>query len=77
MPKSRSFLPDVNVWLALASRRHVHAQRCGNWLNSLESPEIFFWTDAYLAAFARAGEFRLVTLDRAVLSLTKEALLLR
>jgi predicted nucleic acid-binding protein len=35
------------------------------------------WTDAYLAAFARAGEFRLVTLDRAVLSIASEALLLQ
>jgi uncharacterized protein len=143
MPKSRSFLPDVNVWLALASRRHIHAERCGDWLNSLESPEIVFcrvtqmgllrlltkeavmgtdvlssrdawrtyqtilsdsrisfaaepfdleqewqrltlqrrptpnvWTDAYLAAFARAAGLQLVTLDRAVLSLAKEALLL-
>ena len=143
MPSSRSFLPDVNVWLALASRRHIHAEKCSDWLNSLESPEVVFcrvtqmgllrlltkdsvmgtdvlssrdawrtyqiilsdarigfalepfalapewqrltsqkrptpnvWTDAYLAAFARAGEFQLVTLDRAVLSLAKEALLL-
>ena len=34
------------------------------------------WTDGYLAAFARASEFQFVTLDRAVLSLAKEALLL-
>ena len=144
MPRSRSFLPDVNVWLALASRRHIDAQKCGEWLNSLESPEIVFcrvtqmgllwlltkeavmgpdvlssrdawrtyqtivsdarigfavepfnleeewhkltlqkrptpnvWTDAYLAAFARAGEFQFVTLDRAVLSIASEALLLQ
>jgi len=144
MPKSRSFLPDVNVWLALASERHIHAGTCSDWLNSLESSEIVFcrvtqmgllrlltkeavmgrdvlssrdawrtyrsilsdarigfapepftleqkwqeltmqnwatpnvWTDAYLAAFARAAEFHLVTLDRAVLALDKEALLLR
>jgi predicted nucleic acid-binding protein len=34
------------------------------------------WTDAYLAAFARAGGMQLVTLDRAVLSMASEALLL-
>jgi toxin-antitoxin system PIN domain toxin len=143
MPKSKTFLPDVNVWLALASRRHVHASACGDWLNSLGSAEVAFcrisqmgllrlltnasvmgadvlssrkawttyeailadgrvhfapepfglgdewrkltaqerptprvWTDAYLAAFARAGGMRLVTLDRAILSLTADVLLL-
>ena len=35
------------------------------------------WTDAYLVAFARAGGMQLVTLDRAVLSIASEALLLR
>ena len=144
MPTSKSFLPDVNVWLALASRRHVHAPTCGSWLNSISSGEVVFcrvtqmgllrlltnesvmgndvlssrdawriyrtiladeriqfapepftleqewrrltaqerpmpkiWTDAYLAAFARAGGMQLVTLDRAVLSLAREALLLK
>jgi toxin-antitoxin system PIN domain toxin len=144
MPASTTFLPDVNVWLALASRRHVHAPACGRWLNAIESGEIAFcrvtqmgllrlltnetvmgsdvlssrqawraywtiladeriqfapepftleqewrkltthnrptpriWTDAYLAAFARAGGMRLVTLDRAVLSIAREALLLK
>jgi len=32
MPKSKIFLPDVNVWLALASRRHVHAAVMGYFL---------------------------------------------
>ena len=143
MPKSTSFLPDVNVWLALASRRHVHTQICSEWLNSLQSGELVFcrvtqmgllrllthesamgadvlssrdawsvyrrilsderiqfapepfileqewrkmtmhdrpapkiWTDAYLIAFARAAEMRVVTLDRAIFSMTGEALLL-
>jgi predicted nucleic acid-binding protein len=35
------------------------------------------WTVAYLAAFARAGGMRLVTLDRAVVSMAREALLLK
>ncbi|MGH9632673.1 MAG: TA system VapC family ribonuclease toxin [Bryobacteraceae bacterium] len=144
MPTLKTFLPDVNVWLALASRRHVHASICSSWINSIQSgvaafcrvtqmgllrlltseavmgsdvlsssdawrvyrkirederiqfaPEPFaletewkkltaldhptpkIWTDAYLAAFARAGEMQLVTLDRAVLSLAREALWLK
>ena len=144
MPKSKIFLPDVNVWLALASRRHIHAPICGAWLNSIERAEVVFcrvtqmgllrlltnesvmgldvlssrdawrayrailadervqfapepfaleqewrkltaqerpkpkiWTDAYLAAFARASGMQLVTLDRAVLSIAPEALLLK
>lgn len=139
-----TFLPDVNVWLALASRRHVHAKVCSEWIGSIESGEILFcrvtqmgllrlltnksamgdealssreawrvyrtilddpriefapepfalepewkrltsqdrpapkiWTDAYLTAFARAGGMRLVTLDRAVLTMTRDALLLK
>lgn len=143
MPTSTTFLPDVNVWLALASQRHVHAARCSQWLDSIGAAQIAFcrvtqmgllrllthesvmgrevlssreawrvygamlgderihfapepfaldpewrkltnqdrptpkiWTDAYLAAFARAAGMRLVTLDRAVLSVTNEVLLL-
>lgn len=143
MPRSTTFLPDVNIWLALASRRHVHAAACANWLNSIQSNEVVFcritqmgllrllthqsvmgsdvlssreawrvyrtilsderiqfapepfaleqewrkvtmqdrpapkiWTDGYLIAFARAAGMQLVTLDRAVLSIAAEALLL-
>ncbi len=143
MPRSTIFLPDVNVWLALASQRHVHAPICASWLNSLQHGELVFcrvtqmgllrllthvavmgtdvlssreswgvyrtmltderiqfapepftleqewrkvtmqdrptpkiWTDAYLIAFARAAAMQLVTLDRAVLSIASEALLL-
>ncbi len=42
MPKSTTFLPDVNVWLALASRRHVHAATCSSWLSSIQSGEVVF-----------------------------------
>lgn len=144
MPKSKTFLPDVNVWLALASPRHVHSQSCSRWLNNIDSGPVVFcrvtqmgllrlltnesmmggdilpskdtwrvyrtivgderihfspepiglepewrsltahdgpmpkiWTDAYLAAFARAGGMQMVTLDRAVLSIASEALILR
>ena len=145
MPTLKIFLPDVNVWLALASRRHIHSQTCSDWLDSLESglsvafcrvsqmgllrlltneavmrndvlssrdawqayrtilayeriafaPEPFalerewqkltsqdqptpkVWTDAYLAAFAQASGLRLVTLDRAMLSLVSNGLVLK
>jgi toxin-antitoxin system PIN domain toxin len=143
MPISKIFLPDVNVWLALASRRHIHAQTCGAWLDSIGSASVAFcrvsqmgvlrlltneavmgrdvlssrdawrayrtmmtdermsfapepfmlepewrklttqdrptpklWTDAYLSAFARAAGMRLVTLDRAVLSIAANVLVL-
>ena len=42
MPTSKTFLPDVNVWLALASRRHVHSPTCAGWLSSIESGEVMF-----------------------------------
>jgi uncharacterized protein len=35
------------------------------------------WTDAYLAAFAHAAGMRLVTLDRTIVSMNKDALLLK
>jgi uncharacterized protein len=144
MPISKTFLPDVNVWLALASRRHIHSQTCSTWLDSIDSCPVLFcrvsqmgllrllttesvmgndvlssrdawrayraiqgdervsfvpepfalepewrkltthdrpapkvWTDAYLAAFARAGGMRLVTLDQAVVALSGDALVLK
>jgi uncharacterized protein len=30
-----TFLPDVNVWLALASQRHTHSALCGEWLDTV------------------------------------------
>jgi toxin-antitoxin system PIN domain toxin len=138
------FLPDVNVWLALASQRHAHSVRCGKWLDtvttdgavfcrvtqmgllrlltnatvmgsdvltsrnawrafrsiladerigfapeplaledhwrkltSLDRPAPKLWTDAYLSAFARAAGLRLTTLDRAILAIAPDALLLK
>lgn len=143
MPTSKTFLPDVNVWLALASQRHVHSAVCGEWLGSIRSGAVGFcrvtqmgllrlltnssamgvdvlssreswrtyrtiladerirwvaeptgleaewqrltthgsstpklWTDAYLAAFADAAGMQLVTLDRAIMSMANNALLL-
>lgn len=125
------FLPDVNVWLALAFRAHVHHPTAKNWFEQLppagcsfcrisqqgflrlatnpqalskdavslvkawsmydaflDDPRVMFaeepaqlevhwraftgrrsispnlWTDAYLAAFARAASLELVTFDK-------------
>src|SRR5438045_4176239 len=144
MPKSKIFLLDVNVWLALASARHIHSGLSSRWLDSIGAASALFcrvtqmgllrlltnqsvmgddvlpsrdawrvyrailaderigfppepftleehwrkltaqdrptpkiWTDAYLAAFARSAAMQLVTLDRGVLAMAPEALLLR
>lgn len=45
-------------------------------LTSQSTPSPNVWTDAYLAAFARAGGMQLVTFDRAMPTLAPEALLL-
>jgi hypothetical protein len=34
--------PDVNVWLALASRRHIHHNLAYRWLESLEGIDLAF-----------------------------------
>ena len=44
---------------------------------SRDRPTPKVWTDAYLAAFAKTGELRLVTLDRAVISIAPNALVLK
>ena len=36
MRKSTSFLPDINVWLALASRRHIHHGPAAAWFDTVD-----------------------------------------
>lgn len=36
------FLPDVNIWIALTSNRHVHHSLANEWLQSVNSAEIAF-----------------------------------
>jgi len=43
------YLPDVNVWIALTSDRHVHHSAAGNWLQSLGSEQIAFYRITELA----------------------------
>lgn len=42
MPKSKTFLPDVNVWLALASKRHVHNHPAAQWFESVGDDQAAF-----------------------------------
>jgi toxin-antitoxin system PIN domain toxin len=55
MPISKIFLPDVNVWLALVSGRHLHAQICGAWLNALQPGSVA------LCRVSQMGLLRLLT----------------
>jgi uncharacterized protein len=36
-----SCFPDVNVWLALASRRHAHSISATEWMSTVEEPVLF------------------------------------
>ena len=42
MPRSKSYLPDVNVWLALVSRRHVHYRIASSWLETVLDDQVCF-----------------------------------
>ncbi len=36
------FLPDVNIWIALTSNRHVHHSPANEWLQGVDSGQIAF-----------------------------------
>jgi hypothetical protein len=36
------FLPDVNIWVALTSNRHVHHALANKWLQGIQTDEIAF-----------------------------------
>lgn len=42
MPRSKTYLPDVNVWLALVSRRHVHHRIASGWLETVSDDQVAF-----------------------------------
>ena len=42
MPKSKICLPDINVWIALASDLHIHHLSATEWFSSLESRSVAF-----------------------------------
>lgn len=37
-----TYLPDVNVWIALASERHVHQQAANEWFQNLNASQAVF-----------------------------------
>jgi uncharacterized protein len=37
-----TYLPDVNVWIALAAARHSHHQSARNWFNKLQDEQLAF-----------------------------------
>ena len=48
-------MPDINVWIALASDRHVHHDAVKNWFDSVESGESAF------CRITQMGFLRLIT----------------
>src|SRR5215510_14926576 len=42
MLKSKSFLPDVNVWLALATKRHAHNPLALEWFDGIADDQAAF-----------------------------------
>jgi uncharacterized protein len=66
----------VNSGLAIVAQDppELEAEMRGETSQDSVSPKV--WADAYLAAFAAAGNLTLVTLDRALAAKTKGAVLL-
>jgi toxin-antitoxin system PIN domain toxin len=56
-PSTTSFLfPDVNVWLAFASERHVHHSAAVRWYDSTTSDSVI-----YFCRFTQMAFLRLIT----------------
>jgi uncharacterized protein len=56
------FLPDVNVWIALAFASHVHHAKAKNWFDGLPSAPCFF------CRMTQQGFLRLATDPRVLLA---------
>lgn len=41
MPKSKIYLPDINVWLALTAERHRHHREARRWFEGLDGTALF------------------------------------
>jgi predicted nucleic acid-binding protein len=50
-----NYLPDVNLWIALAAERHVHHGTAGNWFDTVRGEGIAF------CRITQLGFLRLVT----------------
>ena len=55
MLRSKTFLPDVNVWLAFAVEAHVHHREAMAWMDSLSRSEAAF------CRITQMGVLRLLT----------------
>lgn len=42
MPKLKTFFPDINVWLALVSARHVHNDAAVRWFQEIGEDQLAF-----------------------------------
>ena len=51
----RSYFPDVNVWIALTYRGHVHYPQATAWLDQVDAGSIFF------CRFTQLGLLRVLT----------------
>jgi uncharacterized protein len=51
----KTCLPDINVWVALASDRHVHHDAAKNWFNGIDPGEAAF------CRITQMGFLRLIT----------------
>ena len=58
MPRSTTFLPDINVWVALASERHIHNQAAARWFDGIDDGQAAF------CRITQMGLLRLLTNSR-------------
>ncbi len=58
MPRSKIFLPDINVWIAAAAGKHVHHTTAKEWFGRVESGGAAF------CRITQMGFLRLVTNSR-------------
>jgi toxin-antitoxin system PIN domain toxin len=65
----KTFLPDVNVWLALASGRHVHNQAAAEWFSDVGDGQAVFCRVAQMGLLRLLTNSRVMSVD--VLNATK------
>lgn len=58
MPILKTFLPDVNVWLALATERHIHSRVVSRWFQTVGREQAVF------CRVTQMGLLRLLTNSR-------------
>src|ERR1700676_3755787 len=55
MQRSKTYLPDVNVWLALVSRRQIHHEIAEGWFETAADDQVAF------CRITQMGMLRLLT----------------